>query len=332
MQGLHVLAAIVRLGRLVGDQARGPQLRDAVREHELDGLILGDGPSGHHALARERRGLLDEALGGSAAARGDHQALAPEPAMGEIHAAALVADEVGGRDPHAGEAVGGMMRRVGMAERGRAHELDARRVHVDEEQAVRARAGAAFDAGLEHEEVGLVGAGHVPLLAVDHVDVPVAPGGGADGFHVGSRVLLADGVALVPAPLQDRQDVALDLLAGAGLEHPALGLGEAPAERIGDSSELLPHHSLLEDGQGEPAPVLRGVHARQSERARQRLVARPDLGGQLARVHLRMDLPRDQLLGHERRDLLLPLPGALGQAVAHDMPSASGNADAGAVK
>ena len=71
----------------------------AVGEHRLDHLIVGDRPAGDDAALGELGRFLDEPGGGAAAARGDHQALAPEPGMGEAHAVALAADAVGGRDP-----------------------------------------------------------------------------------------------------------------------------------------------------------------------------------------------------------------------------------------
>jgi hypothetical protein len=59
----------------------------------------------------------------------------------------------------------------------RVDDLDARCLHIDEEQRVLAR---AFEHCLQDHVVGVIGAGDEPFLAVDHIVVAVSAGRGAD--------------------------------------------------------------------------------------------------------------------------------------------------------
>ena len=63
----------------------------------------------------------------------------------------------------------------GVAEQRVADLLDPWAVHLDEEKRMGVRVLAAGELGLQDEESGVVGASHVPLLAIDDVAVAVAP-------------------------------------------------------------------------------------------------------------------------------------------------------------
>src|SRR6187397_3078538 len=82
------------LGRLISDEARSPELGHAVGEHRLDHLLLCERLAPDLARLRERRRFLDETRGCAAAARGDHEPLAPEPGMREAHAVTLRTEPV----------------------------------------------------------------------------------------------------------------------------------------------------------------------------------------------------------------------------------------------
>ena len=96
------------------------------------------------------------------------------------------------------------------------------------------------------------------------------------------------------------------LIVSAGLEHPAMRLGETPAERIGDPAELFPDGDLLHDARVAPAVFDRDVHGAEAVLDRKPLVARLDLGWQAALVELRLHFPGNQLLGGEPRRALAP--------------------------
>ena len=55
-----------------------------------------------------------------------------------------------------------------------------------------------------------------------------------------------------------------------------MGLGETPAERVGDATELLPDGDLLHDARVAPAEFARDVHGAEAELDRELLVARLD--------------------------------------------------------
>ena len=178
---------------------------------------------------------------------------------------------------------------------------------VDEEERVGARVRAVREPRLQDEIVGVVRARDVPLLAVDAVSALGAPRRRLDR-DVRAGAALGDRVALLARAAHERQDVALDLFLGAGLEHPALRLGEAPAQRIRDAAELLPDRDLVDDARLAPAVGLRHVHAAESELDRELLVPLLDLGRQPALVQLGLDFEGNQLLGREPEGAALPVP------------------------
>jgi hypothetical protein len=91
------------------------------------------------AIGRERGHLRDQALGGAGAAGGDHQPLEAEPLARVQHAAALVADEVGGRDADVGELDDRVMVADRVRVRGGPDDGDAGAWQVDEEEQVLGR-------------------------------------------------------------------------------------------------------------------------------------------------------------------------------------------------
>src|SRR5688500_8389265 len=145
-----------------------------------------------------------------------------------------------------------MMIAEGVAEGRYANQLDAGLVVVDKEERVRPGVRPVGEPCLENEEVRVVRARDVPLLARNPVAVRDAPGGGFD-CHVGARPALGDRIAFLALAAHERQDKALQLFVSAGLEHPAMRLGETPAERIGDPTELFPDGILIHAASVTPA-------------------------------------------------------------------------------
>src|SRR5688572_11050510 len=114
MAHFHILAGVDRLGRAIDHQARGPQLGQAVGQHELDRLLVGQLLPENGALLGEGCRFVDQPRGCAAAARADHQALVAEPVAGEAHAIAFLADAIGGGHAHILEAIDRMMCREGV--------------------------------------------------------------------------------------------------------------------------------------------------------------------------------------------------------------------------
>src|SRR5579885_438482 len=273
--------------RAVGHEAGGPELRQAVGQHDLDCLALRDGLAEGDAAPGERRGLVDQALGGAAAACGDAEPLIPEPVMGELHPPAFRADAIAGRNPDILEAVDGMVGGIAVAVGRRAQQPDAGRVHVDEEQAMRPRMRAALELGLEDEVIRVIGAGDMPFLAVEYIDLTLAAGGGLDRVHIGSGAGLADRIAFVALPADVGPDPGLHLIVrgGAGLDHPGRGGIVAPAERIGDLADLLLDDDLLQGAEARAAELLGNAQRPQADLAGAAAVACSHLGRQLPAVH-----------------------------------------------
>ena len=86
--------------------------------------------------------------------------------------------------------------------------------------------------------------------------------------------------------------IALDLIRVAGLEHPALRLAIAPAERIGDAPELLDDRHLREDRQRQPAMLFRHIHERQAHGDARLLMALARRFGDAPFIHLGFELER----------------------------------------
>ncbi len=239
--------------------------------------------------------------------------------MRVAHAAALVAETVGLGHDHVAEAIGRVVGAEGVAEGRRAQHFDAGRRLVDEEQRVGAGVRPVRDPRLQDEVVGVVGARDVPLLAGDRVATLGASRRRLD-HDVRARAGLGDRVAFLPRPAHERQDEAPDLVFGAGLEHPALGLGEAPAQRVRHAAELLPDRDLVDDPQFEPAVRLRHVHRAEAELDGEFLVPLLDVRRQAALVELGLDLVRDELVGRESEGPVTPFPGGWVERDIHPRP------------
>jgi len=117
------------------------------------------------------------------------------------------------------------------------HGLDALGIAVDIEQAV----AAVLQLGLEDDDVGQVGAGDVPLQAVQDIAVAIPLCGRLDGVDVRARAFLGDGVTLVAFAIEDGLDVTLHLPRCRGLDQEGRGVVVTPADTIGDAADLLLH-------------------------------------------------------------------------------------------
>ena len=166
-----------------------------------------------HPLLRERRGLVDQPLRRAAASRGDHQALVPEPLVGERQPVALLArpgSSAGTRT--SSNATTGWCRRTCGCRRARGPR--APRACPCPRRTSRARPRAAPPSILRLEEavVGRVERGDVHLHAVQDVVVAVPARRGGDRVDVGAGALLGDRVALVALAADRRDDPRLHLL------------------------------------------------------------------------------------------------------------------------
>ena len=176
----------------------------------------------------------------------------------------------------------------------------------------------------------MVRAGDVPLLAVDRIAALCAPRGRLDG-HVRAGAALGDRVTLFPRAAHERQDELLDLLLGAGLEHPALGFGETPAERVRDAAQLFPDGDLVHDPRLPAAARPGHVHGAEAELDRELLVPLLDFRREAALVQFRLDFKGNQLFGRELEGAIAPVPGCCverdlhGSSLASPLP-AGGNA------
>ena len=202
-------------------------------------------------------------------------------------------------------------------------DLDARRVHVDQE-AGDAAAGALLRIGdREHlREIDLVGAGDEALDAVDDVVVAVAHGGGAHGGGIGAGVGLGLREAAGLLAADDRHQV---FVAGAAFERVEDRAdrkaedAEIARRQRGGAGDLAPDDDLRHHAEAEPAEFLRHVVVPQPE-----LV---DLRPQpLRQVLLQLDVvddlafERDQLLVDEFAQVVLQEPQFFGQFKVHCSP------------
>ena len=157
----------MRLRRLERDEPRGPELGDAVREHRLDHLLLGQRLAADHARAGERGRLLDQArrrrrssARRSSAARGGTSCASscmPSPSVPSRWLSGT-SDVV--------EAVGRVMIAEGVAEERRAHAPRCRAVSWSMKNSeCGARVRAVREPRLQDEVVRVVRARDVPLLA-----------------------------------------------------------------------------------------------------------------------------------------------------------------------
>ena len=176
---------------------------------------------------------------------------------------------------------------------------------VDEERRVARlrQVGIVLGAGQEDGELGAVGVGDEPLVAVDHPLVAVLVGVRADQRGVRPGHLgLGHGEAAHRPALAQRPEVALLLLVGGPVEqrvHVAL-VGrhavehERPEGRLG---RLGLHHRQLDVPEAHAAPL--GGHVRQPQ---------PHLPGLVAHGEERLDVVHPGLDPVEPADLLLAGP------------------------
>ena len=223
-----------------------------------------------------------------------------EPLLAETHAFAFRPDAVARRHAHILEHDFPWL----VAHHGfvAGPELDARRIHVDDE-AGNAAARALCAVGRDHElhEIGVAGTGDEALDAVDQVMIALAHGGGAHaaGIGAGVRLRLREAGFLLSA--QQRQQVLLLHLALQRVENAACGwTGNAlAAGRYGDGArELFPHHGAREGRHAAPAIFRRHVELPDAE-----LLGAPLEALEILRLDLfavgGLALDRDQLIVDE---------------------------------
>ena len=212
MLDLHVHALVDALRSPVGHEAGGPQFRQRIGQHELDGLVVEDGTAVSVAVPGERGGLLDEPLHRPESPRRDHQPFVPEPLVGEQHPVAFRTDEIGRGYSHVLERNHRMVVAVGVRIGRGPNDPDARCVQIDDEHGMRPGVGAVRQLGLEEDVVRPVERRDVPFDAVEQVFLAVSSGRGPDGVDVGARVLLGDRVALAPLAPDSRDHPRVELV------------------------------------------------------------------------------------------------------------------------
>src|SRR6185295_14073668 len=163
----------------------------------------------------------------------------------------------------------------------------------------------------------MVGAGDVPLLAADAIPAGTALRARLD-LNIRARAALGDRVALLARATLEGQHVTVELFLAAGLEHPAMRLGEAPAERIGDPAQLLPDRDLVEHPRITTAMGRRHIHRAEPEFDCELAVPRLHLGRHLALVELGFDLPGNELLVRELRRAIAPRRSCFIEPYLHD--------------
>ena len=149
-------------------------------------------------------------------------------------------------------------------------EPHAWRVLVDQEDG--RLGGVAVDVGVHQEEVGDVAARHVPLLALEHPSVAVAPSGRRDHRHIRPGTLLGDRVRVPPFTPARRPQEPLLLLLGPRGERDRGTPRDVP-EGVRDAAPLLLDEHHLE-GVEALAAVLDGVVDRREPVVDHRLLRR----------------------------------------------------------
>ncbi len=296
MLDLDVDSGVDRPGRLIGHQARRPQLGQRVGEHELDPLVVSDLGSVCHPILGESGGLRDQPLCRPAAAGGDHETLVAEPGVREAHPVALAPDEVLLGNTDVGELHLPMVMTVCVRVLRHPHALDPGGVHVDEEQDVPPGVRTVGELGLEEDIGGEIGGGHVPFHAVEEIFVADATGRGLDPVDIGPRPFLGYGVALVDVADHRGTDPLLDLVLGRHLLDPRRPGGDYPAQCVGDPTRLLLDQGLGQHRVAGATETLRHVDRGQAELSRSLPLLLQDLGRDLPCVHLGLDFPGDQLV------------------------------------
>ena len=194
-------------------------------------------------------------------------------------------------------------------------EDEAGRVVVDEEQGREARI-AVNDEAVEDHEIGIVGARHEPLLAVEQVVTGrrVPDGDGPQRASIRPRAVLGDGIAPRALAAKARFEVATALV-GVGVEQDVVGARHVRPQAAGRLPELLVDEDLF-DGRPTLAAGLDGersaVEARVDRGAPDRVapIARDAAVGAFE-----LDLARLEDVPHERPGarLELELGGAEGE-------------------
>ena len=205
-------------------------------------------------------------------------ALLDEPLVGELVGLADTAEDGPGRDPHVLEdelrvPVGEGVHVVRIV-----LDPDAGHVVVDEEER-REVAIAVDDVGVEDHEVGVVGAGDEPLLAVEHVLAGrrIADGGRADRPRIGASAVLGDGVAARALAAHGRVEVAASLVRVRVDQHVVRPRDVRP-EATRRLAELLVDEDLVEHGPALAAELhgeVAAVEARLDGRAPDRITPVP---------------------------------------------------------
>ena len=174
-------------------------------------------------------------------------ALLDEPFVGQVVRPPHATEDGAGRDANVmkDELRVPVGERVGVV--GVVLEDQAGRVVVDEEQGREARI-AIDDEAVEDHEVGVVGARHEPLLAVEQVVAGrrVADGRGLQRASVRPRAVLGDGIAPRSLAAQARLQVATALVS-VGVEQDVVGARHVRPQAARRLPELLVDEHLFDD-------------------------------------------------------------------------------------
>ena len=183
---------------------------------------------------------------------------------------------------------------------------------------------AAGDLGLDDQIIGMVGAGHVPLLAVDPVVRALAPRRGGDGVDIGPGAGFGDGVAFAARAADGRSDPGLHLVRRRDLVEAARRRVHAPAKAIGRAANLFRNDGLFEKAETAAAGFLGHVHGAQAEPRGLGLGGLFRARRKLALVQFGVDLVRDQIVVDERPGSFLQRTHGFRQGIGHSGLASSG--------
>jgi hypothetical protein len=211
------------------------------------------------------------------------------------HPVALAADQVFGRHLHVVER--NLVSDIAHHVERLAHDLEARQVHIDDEDAqAAARSFFRIGGGDELQEIGALGMRDEALVAVDEVMIALADRAGlhAAGIAAGFRLGLREGGGFFAA--QQRIEIALLHLFGEpqqdrarrGPEHAVAAIGER--DRAGN---LLPHHRERQQAQALAAELGRRIELPKAQFARLGFKRSLDLRLELGTLHA-VHFDRDQ--------------------------------------
>ena len=182
------------------------------------------------ARTRSNRSLAGRAEPPQRAAARQRHPLVAERDLGQRPALVHLADQVGGRQAHVGEEH--LVERVGAGHLDDRADLDAGRVHrADEVRDALVLGHVGVGAGDEDAELRVLGQRRPDLLAVDDPLVAVAHGPGAEVGQVAAGLGLAEQLAPDLLGRQQREEVALLLLLGAGVHERRAGPADADLVR-----------------------------------------------------------------------------------------------------